>query len=123
MEETIIPLSDNSSYDHDDDGVDPLLQEHWKYIQSQGIDLNSYNDSLWISYVNETRKAQDCKRLYLNQSLTLLAEHPEGICNSSYDSISCWPPTAVNTTAVLKCFREFLGIKYDDTREYVYDFV
>ena len=44
---------------------------------------------------------------------------PEGVdadqiyCNRTWDKVLCWPPTPAGTTAVLPCFEEFNGIKYD----------
>ena len=31
------------------------------------------------------------------------------------DAASCWPPTRAGTLAVISCFEEFKGIRYDNT--------
>ncbi|XP_055309678.1 diuretic hormone receptor-like isoform X2 [Sitodiplosis mosellana] len=37
-------------------------------------------------------------------------------CPVVFDSVSCWPATAVNTSAIVPCFTEFLGINYDGSQ-------
>jgi hypothetical protein len=39
-------------------------------------------------------------------------------CPHSYDTLLCWPKTPAGTLAILPCFEELNGIKYDTTREY-----
>lgn len=39
-------------------------------------------------------------------------------CPYSYDSLLCWPRTPAGTLAVLPCFEELNGVKYDTSREY-----
>uniref|UniRef100_T1JN35 G-protein coupled receptors family 2 profile 2 domain-containing protein n=1 Tax=Strigamia maritima TaxID=126957 RepID=T1JN35_STRMM len=34
-------------------------------------------------------------------------------CNTSYDRISCWPTTKAGSLAIIPCFAELRGIKYD----------
>ena len=31
------------------------------------------------------------------------------------DSVSCWPPSPVDTLAVISCFEDLNGVKYDPT--------
>lgn len=40
-------------------------------------------------------------------------------CPVVFDSVSCWPATAPNTSAIMPCFTEFLGINYDGSRKYM----
>lgn len=39
------------------------------------------------------------------------------VCERNFDGASCWPETLGNNVAVIKCFGEWNGICYDDTRE------
>jgi len=39
-------------------------------------------------------------------------------CPYSYDTLLCWPKTPAGNLALLPCFEEFNGIKYDTSREY-----
>jgi hypothetical protein len=41
-------------------------------------------------------------------------------CPHFYDTLLCWPKTPAGTLAVLPCFEELNGIKYDTSREYSY---
>ena len=43
-------------------------------------------------------------------------------CPFSYDTLLCWPKTPAGTLAILPCFEELNGIKYDTSREYSYVF-
>lgn len=40
-------------------------------------------------------------------------------CEAYYDGLLCWDPTPWNTLAVQKCFSEFHGVQYDDTRKLI----
>jgi hypothetical protein len=40
-------------------------------------------------------------------------------CNSTWDGIICWPTTPAGATAVLPCFDELNGIKYDTDRKFL----
>jgi hypothetical protein len=44
-------------------------------------------------------------------------------CPYSYDTLLCWPKTPAGNLALLPCFEEFNGIKYDTSREYPYLFL
>ncbi|XP_066257488.1 diuretic hormone receptor-like isoform X2 [Euwallacea similis] len=59
---------------------------------------------------------ESCEMLHYNETLKLLKTHPDGFCNASFDNILCWPPTLFEAVAKMKCFSEFLGIRYDDTQ-------
>jgi len=39
-------------------------------------------------------------------------------CPYSYDTLLCWPKTPAGNLALLPCFEELNGIKYDTSREY-----
>lgn len=39
-------------------------------------------------------------------------------CPIEFDSVLCWPATAPNSSSILPCFTEFLGINYDGSRKY-----
>jgi hypothetical protein len=39
-------------------------------------------------------------------------------CPHSYDTLLCWPRTPAGMLAVLPCFEELNGIKYDTNRTY-----
>ncbi|XP_077287141.1 diuretic hormone 44 receptor 2 isoform X2 [Arctopsyche grandis] len=41
---------------------------------------------------------------------------PEGFCSAIWDQVLCWPYTPPGTTAVLKCFEELQGVKYDSSQ-------
>lgn len=60
---------------------------------------------------------RDCQLHYANQTASLLDHYPDGFCNVTFDQILCWPPTAINKTATIHCFKELFSIRYDDTRE------
>ncbi|XP_022903075.1 diuretic hormone receptor-like isoform X2 [Onthophagus taurus] len=55
-----------------------------------------------------------CNSFYENETSVLREKYPGGFCESVYDTISCWPPTPYNSTAVIRCFKEFNNIRYDD---------
>lgn len=40
-------------------------------------------------------------------------------CPIEFDSVLCWPATAPNSSSILPCFTEFLGINYDGSRKYI----
>ena len=42
----------------------------------------------------------------------------ELFCPYSYDTLLCWPKTPAGNLAILPCFEELNGIKYDTSREY-----
>jgi hypothetical protein len=42
----------------------------------------------------------------------------DGGCLAFFDSVLCWPKTPPATEAVLQCFAEYGGVKYDSTRKY-----
>lgn len=55
-------------------------------------------------------------------ALRAAVAQPEGSCPVYWDGILCWPQTAPGTAALLKCFEEFEGIRYDSSREFSFDF-
>jgi hypothetical protein len=44
-------------------------------------------------------------------------------CPYFYDTVLCWPKTPAGTLALLPCFEELNGIKYDTAREYSHIFM
>ncbi|XP_046390386.1 diuretic hormone receptor-like isoform X2 [Ischnura elegans] len=74
---------------------------------------------------DEHEKELDCMILFeVEPYPTLLwRETLEGVqgedsvfCNRSWDRLLCWPTTPASTLAVLPCFEELNGIKYDTTQ-------
>lgn len=51
-------------------------------------------------------------------ALRAAVAQPEGSCPVYWDGILCWPQTAPGTAALLKCFEEFGGIRYDSSRKF-----
>lgn len=60
---------------------------------------------------------QACHQRWANETSVFNDAHVS-ICPTHYDSVICWPPTPVNSTAVVKCFAELNGIRYDDTSKF-----
>lgn len=58
-----------------------------------------------------------CQLQFANHTASFLDTQQDGFCGVTFDSISCWPPTAINKTATIKCFSELFTIRYDDTRK------
>lgn len=58
-----------------------------------------------------------CSRIYENVTNSFRKTYPEGFCEVTFDGILCWPPTALNVTAVNKCFKKLMNVDYDDTRK------
>lgn len=95
-------------------------EDPWTQLEELGL----LNDTHLINFnfldFNSSDKKElfdlQCKSKHKNDDFVL--KLGEGnFCNASSDSIMCWPPMPVNSTAYLKCFSQFLGIKYDDTRK------
>ncbi|KAK9717174.1 7 transmembrane receptor (Secretin family) [Popillia japonica] len=94
------------SSSNQDDAYQKLLEEV-KVLMNQRDTQFPGNDT-------ELRLNEDeCISRYLNESLTFVQKHPEGFCGTVFDSITCWPPTSINTTVVISCFSEFGGVRYD----------
>lgn len=65
---------------------------------------------------NETDKIHRCHELYEQETQRLEQLYSvEGFCEVFFDTLSCWPPTAPNTTAVISCFKELGGLRYNDS--------
>ncbi|KAL3268687.1 hypothetical protein HHI36_007790 [Cryptolaemus montrouzieri] len=73
---------------------------------------NNTHFEVFEAFINQTF----CENLYLNESFRLSEQYLAGYCGPVADPVTCWPPTPVNTTSVIKCFSELNSIKYDDTR-------
>lgn len=58
-----------------------------------------------------------CAKQYEQMTRTFFELYEQGFCEVTFDGLSCWPPTALNQTAVHKCFSELNHVKYDDTSE------
>lgn len=84
------------------------------------IDLTRYleENNYGLILENYTIEKLECANKYNNESLLFAKLYPEGFCDTIFDSISCWPPTPLNNTAVISCFSEFGGVFYDPTCKY-----
>lgn len=49
--------------------------------------------------------------------LYLQTKPNETVCPVIFDSVLCWPQTSAGTLAILPCFNEFKGMKYDSSRK------
>lgn len=61
---------------------------------------------------NVSAKVEKC--LAQNEGLA-----EEEFCPAYYDGLLCWDATPWNTLAVQRCFSEFHGVQYDDTRKLI----
>ena len=52
--------------------------------------------------------------------LSLFAEAEQLYCNSTWDTVSCWPTTLAGRLAVLPCPSEVDGVRYNTSRTFVY---
>lgn len=77
--------------------------------------LPENNDTLFIMPESNLTVAY-CRQVFDREIAEISTIHPEGYCNATSDTILCWPPTPFNETAVVKCFSELLGVKYDSTQ-------
>lgn len=103
-----------------------LLTSNYDYVTeddawAQLNELGLFNDSFNLNYYefNSSDNTHDVRCKLKNKNVTAFQEG--NYCEAMSDTIMCWPPTPVNTTAYLKCFSEFLGLKYDDTRKYYFN--
>lgn len=95
--------------------LDVLQQNPREYWDSEGLPMLNVSYSLEML---EKIQPELCRAEYANSTAVLAEQHPEGFCNASFDSVSCWPPTPYNTTAVIRCFKMLNDIVYDDTRKF-----
>lgn len=51
--------------------------------------------------------------------ITTPLSHLHGYCEPNFDSVLCWPQTPPNTVAILPCFSQLNGIRYDTSRKYL----
>ncbi|GBM52349.1 hypothetical protein AVEN_229577-1 [Araneus ventricosus] len=59
-------------------------------------------------------------QLYCNYS-SLNDDFPSNgslFCTVNWDGVSCWPPTLAGITAMVPCFPELNGVKYDISKYY-----
>ncbi|XP_035222869.1 diuretic hormone receptor-like [Stegodyphus dumicola] len=59
---------------------------------------------------------QTLESLYCNNSQLDHVDAPNGsavFCNVTWDGVSCWPATLAGNTAMVPCFSELNGVKYD----------
>ncbi|CAH1989658.1 unnamed protein product [Acanthoscelides obtectus] len=62
---------------------------------------------------------EDCKKLYINETLRLMKEQPDGFCRVTFDSVLCWPPVMLDSVVIVPCFSELNDVFYDDSRKFV----
>lgn len=85
-----------------------LRPDAMDYASNATVDLVDY-----VAAVNQT----GCEELYANETLAMSRELSTlGFCGPMADPVACWPPTPVNTTAVIRCFAELNFIRYDDSQ-------
>ncbi|XP_045474415.1 diuretic hormone receptor-like isoform X2 [Harmonia axyridis] len=85
-----------------------LRPDAMDYPSNATVDLVDY-----VAAVNQT----GCEELYANETLAMTRELSTlGFCGPMADPVACWPPTPVNTTAVIRCFAELNFIRYDDSQ-------
>jgi hypothetical protein len=88
-------------------------------------------DSIDSMSVKETEESDTLKHLYnhtdimkevecyAKEAYAVSSGEASGLyCPYFYDTLLCWPKTPAGTLALLPCFEELNGIKYDTTREY-----
>lgn len=84
--------------------IEEFLSKSRMYFEEGNYDLFLENDTL---------KIEECVNIHYNDSLLFAEKYPEGFCDTTFDSISCWPPTTINNTVIISCFSEFRGVLYD----------
>ena len=52
--------------------------------------------------------------------LSLFAEAGQLYCNSTWDTVSCWPTTLAGRLAVLPCPSEVDGVRYNTSRTFIH---
>lgn len=107
------------------DSVDQIASEQAEELGTSVVEVKKHleetidalkgNMSTVLQEMN-VRKLQ-CVQQYANETLVMNETRPEGFCPASFDRVSCWPPTPFNTTAVIRCFKQFYDVFYDDTRK------
>lgn len=106
------PRGVKMNYDQDD--PETLLP---KMSSAEDLEYNlTVNGSYAIPATNDTIKTLLCVDQFKNLSSELSGK--VDFCNATSDTILCWPPTPLNTTAFQRCFSEFNDLRYDDTRTY-----
>lgn len=89
--------------------IEEFLSKSRMYFEEGNYDLFLENDTL---------KIEECVNIHYNDSLLFAEKYPEGFCDTTFDSISCWPPTTINNTVIISCFSEFRGVLYDASCKY-----
>lgn len=80
-------------------------------------DDDSFANSVADEHVLQM-KSEYCQKTYANLTENMISSYGDGgFCHGIFDGALCWPPTPANQTAIVKCFAEFKGLKYDDTRK------
>nr|CAH7727220.1 unnamed protein product [Callosobruchus chinensis] len=59
---------------------------------------------------------EDCKLLYINETVRLMKEQRDAFCRVTFDSVLCWPPVKLDSVVVVRCFSELNNIYYDDSQ-------
>nr|QRN45474.1 diuretic hormone receptor CRF-DH isoform X2 [Carausius morosus] len=76
-------------------------------------------DELLLLNVTEddVRREVDCMyRSAAEDATTAADDEGQPMCPTVWDTILCWPRTPAGTLAMLPCFEEFKGVKYDSSQ-------
>ncbi|CAH1238046.1 CRHR2 [Branchiostoma lanceolatum] len=73
---------------------------------------------VWTCYGQSLRTRQytlrEIKRLLcLHKHTDVITDSVGSMCNSSWDGLTCWPPTPAGRVVHMSCFTELRGIPYD----------
>ena len=93
--------------------------------QQRSLDEMSLEELMSLNITSD--QELDCLFGFLKTPYNLLMDENllagSRFCNSTWDGIICWPTTPAGATAVLPCFDELNGIKYDTERKLVWNFI
>ncbi|KAG8197619.1 hypothetical protein JTE90_001550 [Oedothorax gibbosus] len=80
-------------------------------MEEEKLYRDGASSTIYPEIFEEDETAKFCNNSHEN----LENESIEGVeyCPSSWDGLSCWPTTQAGQTAILPCFEEFNGVKYD----------
>ena len=88
--------------------------------QQRHLDDMSLDELMSLNITSD--QELDCLFGFLRTPYNLLMDEyllpGNRFCNSTWDGIICWPTTPAGATAVLPCFDELNGIKYDTDRKF-----
>ena len=77
----------------------------------------TFCEHFWGETISSFKKWSSCICSEVERKANLLGDFlgTNNVDFCSLDRASCWPPTRAGTLAVISCFEEFKGIKYDHT--------